>query len=257
MKRGVVTWKSLVTDVVARMPQTFTLRDLERHREYFAKHYPDNRFIDAKIRQSLQILRDQGFVRFLGNGTYEKTESAPAFSAFFDPSVGANYASKAQIARVTVETWAEHNLYCLNCAADELARLADNTPIADFECEGCSATYQVKAKNGRFHSSIAGAAYAPTLRAVRSGTLPSYVLVEYDPRFSIVVFASGIPGAAFREDSIVARKPLSSSARRAGWQGCTLNIEGLPQVRIVEPAGLAKTLVRSQWRAATGASDDA
>ena len=51
-------------DVIGRLPRTFTLRELERHREYFAKHYPDNRFIDAKIRQSLQILRDQGFVRF-------------------------------------------------------------------------------------------------------------------------------------------------------------------------------------------------
>ena len=234
MKHGGVTWKSLMMDVVGRMPRTFTLRDIERHREFFAKHYPDNRFIDAKIRQSLQILRDQGFVRFLGNGTYETTAAPPVFSAFFDPSVGANYASKAQIARVTVETWAEHNLYCLNCVSDELARLADNTPIADFECESCSATYQVKAKNGR------------------DGRLPNYVLVEYDPRFSIVVFVSGIPGAAFREDSIVARKPLAITARRAGWQGCSLNIEGLPQVRIVEPAGLAKPLVRQEWRAAAG-----
>jgi type II restriction enzyme len=252
MKHRGVTWKSLMMDVVGRMPRTFTLRDIERHREFFAKHYPDNRFIDAKIRQSLQILRDQGFVRFLGNGTYETTATPPVFSAFFDPSVGANYASKAQIARVTVETWAEHNLYCLNCVSDELARLADNTPIADFECESCSATYQVKAKNGRFHTSIAGAAYAPTLRALRDGTLPNYVLVEYDPRFSIVVFVSGIPGAAFREDSIVARKPLPITARRAGWQGCSLNIEGLPQVRIVEPAGLAKQQVRLDWRAAAG-----
>ena len=124
--------------------------------------------------------------------------------------------------------------------------MADNTPIADFECENCSATYQVKAKNGRFHTSIAGAAYAPTLRALRDGTLPNYVLVEYDPRFSIVVFVSGIPGAAFREDSIVARKPLAITARRAGWQGCSLTIEGLPQVRIVEPAGLPKTRVREE-----------
>lgn len=237
-------------DVIGRLPRTFTLRDLERYREYFAKHYPDNRFIDAKIRQSLQILRDQGFVRFLGNGSYETTAAPPVFSAFFDPAVGADYASKAQIARVTVETWAEHNLYCLSCEADELQRLADNTPIADFECEICAATYQVKAKNGRFHSTIAGAAYAPTLRALRAGKLPNYVLVEYDPRFSIVVFASGIPGTAFREESIVARKPLSVTARRAGWQGCSLNIEGLPQVRIVEPAGLAKSHVREEWRTA-------
>jgi hypothetical protein len=253
MKRRAVTWKTLMMDVIARMPRAFTLRDIELHRDFFARHYPDNRFIDAKIRQSLQILRDQGFVRFLGNGAYETTALPPVFSAFFDPAVGANYVSKAQVARVTVETWAEHNLYCLSCSADELQRLKDNTPIADFECAECSSTYQVKAKNGRFHSKIAGAAYAPTIRALRGGTLPNYVLVEYDPRFSIVVFVSGIPGSAFTEESVVARKPLSGAAHRAGWQGCSLLIEGLPQVRIVEPSGLPKDGVREKWSAAARA----
>ena len=249
MKPRAVTWKTLVLDAVRRMPRTFTLRDLERERDFFAKHYPDNRFIEAKIRQSVQILRDQGVLRFLGNGAYERLDARPAFSAFFDPSVATSYVSKAQVARVTVETWAEHNLYCLTCDSDELQKLAENTPIADFACGSCDASYQVKAKNGRFAAKIVGAAYEPTLAAIREGRMPNYVLVEYDPRFSIVVFASGIRGELFREDAIVARKALGIHARRAGWRGCSLTIEGLEQVRIVEPSGLPKEAVRKQWRA--------
>ena len=35
--------------------------------------HPNNHNIKAKIRQQLQILRDKGFIEFLGNGKYVKT----------------------------------------------------------------------------------------------------------------------------------------------------------------------------------------
>jgi hypothetical protein len=137
-----------VRDVVDGLPSTFSLRDVEAKREYFARHYPDNRFIEAKIRQSLQLLRNQGVIRFVGKGLYEKIDVQAHFSPFFDPTVAIEYASKAQIARVSLETWAEHNLYCLNCPRDELTRLPDNTKVADFACDTCLARYQIKSKNG-------------------------------------------------------------------------------------------------------------
>lgn len=34
--------------------------------------HPDNQHIQAKIRQQLQLLRDKGFIEFLGNGHYRK-----------------------------------------------------------------------------------------------------------------------------------------------------------------------------------------
>lgn len=249
--RRPTTWKALVRDVIERLPRTFTLRDVESHREYFAKHYPDNRFIEAKIRQSLQILRDQGFIVFAKPGVYERTGAQePVFSAFFDPSVAEGFVSKSQMARVTVETWAEQNLYCLNCDADELGALPANTKVADLECYRCDSRYQLKSKNGRFHGTITGAAYQPLLDAIRAGAMPDYFMVEYDTRFSIVVFASGIPGQHIAEDCIIPRKALSAKARRAGWRGCNINVEGLSpyRVSIVEPAGRARTDVRKDWR---------
>jgi len=38
-----------------------------------AKH-PQNQNVKPKIRQQLQILRDRGFIEFLGNGYYRKAE---------------------------------------------------------------------------------------------------------------------------------------------------------------------------------------
>lgn len=244
------TWKSLVRDVIERLPRTFTLRDVVAQREYFAKHYPDNRFIDAKIRQSLQILRDQGLITFVRPGVYERTSATqPVFSAFFDPSAAEGFVSKSQIARVTVETWAEQNLYCLSCAADELAALPANTQVADLKCPCCQRRYQLKSKDGRFGDVITGAAYAPLLQAVREDRVPDYVLVEYDKRFNIMVFVSALPGHHIGEACIIPRKALSATARRAGWQGCTIDLRALSpyRVSIVEPAGRDRADVRADW----------
>jgi hypothetical protein len=50
------------------------------------------------------------------------------------------------------------------------------------------------------------------------------------------------------EERVEPRKPLSSKARRAGWQGCNIVIDGLEPVRIVAPAGLDRLDVREKWR---------
>ncbi|MGH7737127.1 MAG: DpnI domain-containing protein [Candidatus Tyrphobacter sp.] len=254
MDRRPTTWKTLVREVIDRLPRTFTLHDVAAQREYFAKHYPNNRFIEAKIRQSLQILRDQGLIWFVRPGVYERTTaSQPVFSPFFDPSVAEGFVSKSQIARLTVETWAEQNLYCLSCDADELAALPANTQVADLECLRCERRYQLKSKDGRFGGVITGAAYAPLVRAVRERRVPDYVLVEYDKRFSIMVFVSALPGRYISEACIVPRKTLGASARRAGWQGCTIDVRPLGpyRVSIVEPAGRERAIVRSDWAKAS------
>jgi hypothetical protein len=55
-------------DALAEMPDEFALQDLLKKREIFQREYPANRFIDAKVRQTLQILRDQTVLEFLGHG---------------------------------------------------------------------------------------------------------------------------------------------------------------------------------------------
>jgi hypothetical protein len=80
--------------------------------------------------------------------------------------------------------------------------------------------------------------------------MPDYILIEYDPRFNIVVFVDGLAGNRIDENRLIPRKALSQTARRAGWVGCTINIAGLDRmkVRIVQPDGLDRRAVRSQWK---------
>lgn len=50
---------------------TFTLAEIyERAEERLAAAYPANKHIRDKVRQQLQLLRDRGFIRFDGRGTY-------------------------------------------------------------------------------------------------------------------------------------------------------------------------------------------
>jgi type II restriction enzyme len=53
--------------------QTFTLDELYRFEDELKLSYPSNRHIKEKMRQKLQILRDKGYLEFLGAGLYRLT----------------------------------------------------------------------------------------------------------------------------------------------------------------------------------------
>ncbi len=246
------SWKFLVRQLVEKQPRRFELADILQHSNELSARYPANRFIDAKIRQSLQLLRDQGVLRFLGHGRYERTDAKPVLTTKLDPSLGDRYSNRSQIARIVVETWAEFNLYCLHCMNDALTKLPANTVVADFTCDACHARYQLKSKNGRYGPVLPGAAFAITQKAAQEGTMPDFVLVEYDLRRSVVILVDAFPGALIGETRVLPRRPLSATARRSGWRGCNIDLSGLSAVAIVEPAGIEREIVRQRWTVLAG-----
>jgi len=48
----------------------FSLRDIYAYADYLSGIHQKNHNIEAKIRQQLQIIRDKGFIEFLGHGQY-------------------------------------------------------------------------------------------------------------------------------------------------------------------------------------------
>jgi type II restriction enzyme len=53
----------------------FTLREMyNRFEQELSKLHPQNRHVRPKIRQQLQVLRDRGIIRFVGEGIYEITD---------------------------------------------------------------------------------------------------------------------------------------------------------------------------------------
>jgi hypothetical protein len=248
MKPAKKTWRDIIYDVLDGLPPVFSLAEVVAQKDKLAKEYPQNRYIEAKIRQTLQVLRDQGVLQFLGSGKYRRVDVAPTISLHFDATLAAGFTSKAQSARVMIETWAELNLYCLGCSSDRLRRLPANTPLADFACPGCEKEYQLKAKDGRFGDLVAGAAYAPLIAAARSGMLPDYILAEYDTRWALINSVRAIPGHQIDATRIDARKALSEGARRAGWIGAVINVADLGSVELVAPKPEDRKLVRSAWK---------
>ena len=66
-------WMVDVLNCVEQMPyEKFTLQDLYAFSDYLSKLHPENKNVQAKIRQQLQFLRDAGLIVFLGRSVYQK-----------------------------------------------------------------------------------------------------------------------------------------------------------------------------------------
>lgn len=69
-KRG---WMVDVLKCVEQMPdQKFTLQQLYAFSDYLSSLHPENKNVQAKIRQQLQFLRSAGLIVFLGRGVYQR-----------------------------------------------------------------------------------------------------------------------------------------------------------------------------------------
>jgi len=54
----------------------FQLEDVYAHEDALSQLYPNNRHVKQKIRQQLQVLRDRGYLDFLGRGCYRLRSQA-------------------------------------------------------------------------------------------------------------------------------------------------------------------------------------
>jgi hypothetical protein len=67
-----VAWKTDVEKLLDRLPGRFALQDTHKFVPLLHSLHPENRHIEEKVRQTLQILRDEGKLRFLAPGQYEQ-----------------------------------------------------------------------------------------------------------------------------------------------------------------------------------------
>jgi len=66
------TWKEDLEKIINGLPQDFTLVQIYEKVLILAESHPGNSHPKAKIRQVLQQLRDQGKIRFLEPGKYQR-----------------------------------------------------------------------------------------------------------------------------------------------------------------------------------------
>jgi type II restriction enzyme len=138
------------------------------------------------------------------------------------------YKSGSQRARVVTEFWAENNLYCPNCSSPKLSRQTHNTKAIDFCCPVCEFKYQLKGQKTRFGNTITDGAYEAMMSAIRNDETPNFYFLQYDLATWSIRNLLLVPHFAFPPSAIIKRKPLSETARRAGWIGCNIALNQIP-----------------------------
>lgn len=71
-KSGFRGWTSDILKIVEELPSEFSLKDIYDYEEYLKNIHPSNQHIKAKIRQQLQVLRDNKIIQFTSQGNYKK-----------------------------------------------------------------------------------------------------------------------------------------------------------------------------------------
>jgi len=169
-----------------------------------------------------------------------------------DTQLGTNYKNASQRARVLTEHWVDESVFCPNCGRLDIDKYPNNRPVADFYCSNCKEDYELKSKQDGLGAKILDGAYRTMIERLQSSNNPNFFLLNYDLGNLFVLNFLVIPKHFFIPEIIEKRKPLAITARRAGWIGCNIVLQGIPESgkiffvknRQVEP----KEKVLNKWK---------
>jgi type II restriction enzyme len=153
----------------------------------------------------------------------------------FDPASAVGYKSESQRARKLTEAWFEAQMYCVACGHAEVRAHPNNARANDFSCSACAAHVELKSASKPFGATVPDGAFLSMMDRLRKkGGGPHLALLHYCPQSLLVRDLLVIPAPLLTESMILPRKPLSATARRAGWQGCNIRIADVPDAGRVE-----------------------
>ncbi|CAA6810748.1 MAG: Restriction endonuclease [uncultured Sulfurovum sp.] len=137
------------------------------------------------------------------------------------------YNSNSQKIRVLTETWVAKYIFCPSCGKS-LENYKNNKPVADFYCSECSADYELKSKKDTMGKKIVDGAYSTMIERLQSNSNPNFFFLNYDKSTYGIKNFVVIPKHFFIPEIIEKRKPLSVTAQRAGWIGCNILLDTIP-----------------------------
>jgi type II restriction enzyme len=145
------------------------------------------------------------------------------------PTAGLDrYKSASQRARVGTESWGAANFFCPACNSPELDAAPRNTVAVDYFCPACKSPFQLKSQSKPLGIKIVDAAYSEMKRAILEDRTPNLFVLHYDLETWAVRAILLVPHFAFALSAVERRKPLASTARRAGWVGCNILLGKIP-----------------------------
>ncbi|MBZ5539242.1 MAG: restriction endonuclease [Acidobacteriia bacterium] len=145
------------------------------------------------------------------------------------PTAGLDrYKSASQRARVGTEAWGELNLFCVNCTSDSLDRTRTNTPAVDFTCPKCAERFQLKSQKRRLGNTLTDGAYEKMQEAIETDKTPNILALHYEPERWSVSNLLLVPRFSYTLSVIKKRNPLSPTAERHDWVGCSIMLGDIP-----------------------------
>jgi|SRR5580698_3891226 hypothetical protein len=162
------------------------------------------------------------------------------------------YTSGSQSARAWTERWVKTSVYCPNCGSPTINAFPNNSPVADFFCAECKEEYELKSQKGVFGNKVLDGSFRTKCERLAASNNPNLFLLNYDRKQLSVTDLCIIPKHFFVRSIIEERKPLSATARRAGWIGSNILLNHIPQsgkifiVRAGRPE--PKDSVLAKWR---------
>lgn len=168
----------------------------------------------------------------------------------FDVNLASCYISPSQRIRVLTESWVNSQIFCPSCG-NNINQYENNRPAADFYCKNCREEYELKSKKENIGLKIVNGAYKTMMERLQTLQNPNLFLLSYSLQSLEVLNFLVIPKQFFIPNIIEKRNPLSQNARRAGWQGCNILLQNIPQTGkiffIKNKIPLAKEEILHNW----------
>ncbi len=175
-----------------------------------------------------------------------------SLSLCFNRELAERYKSPSQKARSLTEDWVNRQGYCPSCGTPNFVKLENNKPVADFLCAKCQEEFELKSNKHDFKTKVVDGAYDTMIKRLGSRNNPNLFLLNYELQKLEVINFFVIPKHFFVSSIIEERKPLASTAERAGWIGCNILLQSIPQAgkiflvknKVIE----SKNKVLAEWQ---------
>jgi type II restriction enzyme len=112
-----------------------------------------------------------------------------------------------------------------------LVKYTANQKSKDIYCTACHSDFQIKTtkytSKKKETLTLLGAEYKTTYQSIQDGNI-HYLVIQYSESNPLHFTIHDILFIHFEDITtkcVIPRKPLSSTAKRAGWQGCTLSFD--------------------------------
>lgn len=146
-----------------------------------------------------------------------------------------NWKSESRLVGEACEYYVKNEVKCFRCKSNNFEKCKTNEKSKDLICITCNQMYQIKAKcitckqvdnikcKGKFNT--IGGEYSTTLNNINEKI--DYIIILYEKLSYKILSMLYITNENISSKCIIPRKPLSSTAKRAGWQGCNIIFDNI------------------------------